>query len=59
MVVEVAKEVFSRTDDKFAQRITYSVGDSNELIRQFRNDVDFPHRRHGHAGRDRHGRAAF
>ncbi len=41
MVVEVAKEVFGRTDDKFAQRITYSVGDSNELIRQFRNDVDF------------------
>lgn len=41
MVVEVAKEVFGRTDDAFAQRITYSVGDSNELIRRFRNDTDF------------------
>ena len=41
MVVEVAKEVFGRTDDRFVQRITYSVGDSNERIREFRNDVDF------------------
>ena len=40
-VVEVAKEVFGRTDDKFVQRITYSVGNSNELIRSFRNDPDF------------------
>ncbi len=40
-IVEIAKEVFGRTDDKFVQKITYSVGDSNELIRQFRNDVDF------------------
>ena len=29
------------TDDKFVQKITYSAGDSNELIRQFRNDKDF------------------
>ena len=40
-IVNIAKEVFGRTDDRFIQKITYSVGDSNELIRQFRNDKDF------------------
>ena len=40
-IVKIAKEVFGRTDDKFVQKITYSAGDSNELIRQFRNDKDF------------------
>ena len=40
-IVRIAKEVFGRTDDKFVQKITYSSGDSNELIRQFRNDKDF------------------
>ena len=40
-IVNIAKEVFGRTDDKFVQKITYSSGDSNELIRQFRNDKDF------------------
>lgn len=40
-IVRIAKEVFGRTDDKFVQKITYSAGDSNELIRQFRNDKDF------------------
>lgn len=40
-IVRIAKEVFSRTDDKFVQKITYSSGDSNELIRQFRNDKEF------------------
>ena len=40
-IVKIAKEVFGRTDDKFVQKITYSSGDSNELIRQFRNDKDF------------------
>lgn len=40
-IVHIAKEVFARTDDKFVQKITYSAGDSNELIRQFRNDKDF------------------
>lgn len=40
-IVNIAKEVFGRTDDRFVQKITYSVGDSNELIRQFRNDKDF------------------
>lgn len=40
-IVQIAKEVFGRTDDLFVQKITYSAGDSNELIRQFRNDKDF------------------
>lgn len=42
-IVKIAKEVFGRDryDDRFVQKITYSAGDSNELIRQFRNDKDF------------------
>ena len=40
-IVRIAKEVFGRTDDKYVQKITYSSGDSNELIRQFRNDKEF------------------
>ena len=40
-IVKIAKEVFGRTDDTFVRKITYSAGDSNELIRQFRNDKDF------------------
>ena len=40
-IVQIAKEVFGRTDDRFVQKITYSAGDSNELIRHFRNDKDF------------------
>jgi len=40
-IVQIAKEVFGRTDNRFVQKITYSSGDSNELIRQFRNDKDF------------------
>ncbi len=40
-IVQIAKEVFERSDDRFVQKITYSAGDSNELIRQFRNDKDF------------------
>ena len=40
-IVQIAKEVFGHTDDRFVQKITYSAGDSNELIRQFRNDKDF------------------
>ena len=40
-IVQIAKEVFGRTDNRFIQKITYSAGDSNELIRQFRNDRDF------------------
>lgn len=40
-IVNIAKEVFERNDDRYVQKITYSAGDSNELIRQFRNDKDF------------------
>ena len=40
-IVQIAKEVFGRADNRFVQKITYSAGDSNELIRQFRNDKDF------------------
>ncbi len=40
-IVQIAKEVFGRSDDRFVQKITYSADDSNELIRQFRNDKDF------------------
>ena len=40
-IVRIAKEVFKREDDRFVQKITYSAGDSNELIRQFRNEKDF------------------
>lgn len=40
-IVNIAKEVFGRTDDKFVQKITYSAGDSNALIRSFRNDKEF------------------
>ena len=40
-IVQIAKKVFGRTDNRFVQKITYSSGDSNELIRQFRNDKDF------------------
>ena len=40
-IVKIAKEIFGRNDDKFVQKITYSAGDSNELIRQFRNNKEF------------------
>ena len=42
-IVEIAKEVFKRpeNDQHFAQRITYSVGNSNQLIQEFRNKKDF------------------
>ena len=40
-IVKIAKEVFGKNDDTFVQKITYSAGDSNELIRHFRNDKDF------------------
>ncbi len=41
LIVDVAKEVFGRTDDNFVQKITYSVNDANGLIKKFRTDVDF------------------
>lgn len=45
-IVKIAKEVFGEVCpnadmDRYVQKITYSSGDSNELIRQFRNDCDF------------------
>lgn len=42
-IVKIAKEVFRRTEenDPYVQKITYSAGDSNELIRRFRNDKEF------------------
>lgn len=42
-IVKIAKEVFGHTapEDPFVQKITYSAGDSNELIRRFRNDKEF------------------
>lgn len=42
-IVQIAKEVFGRpeNDNQFVQKITYSAGNSNELIRHFRNDKEF------------------
>ena len=45
-IVNIAKEVFGEKCpnadmDRYVQKITYSSGDSNELIRQVRNDRDF------------------
>ena len=40
-IVEAVKEIFPGQAEKFVQKITYSAGDSNELIRSFRNDKDF------------------
>ncbi|MDE6683233.1 MAG: DEAD/DEAH box helicase, partial [Muribaculaceae bacterium] len=44
-IVNIAKEVFGNqitvNPDRFVQKITYSAGDSNALIRSFRNDKDF------------------
>lgn len=42
-IVTIAKEVFGHNDpqDPYVQKITYSSGDSEQLIRSFRNDKDF------------------
>jgi type I restriction enzyme, R subunit len=45
-IVNIAREVFAEVCpgadmERYVQKITYSAGDSNELIRQFRNDKDF------------------
>ena len=45
-IVNIAKDVFGEVCpnadmDRYVQKITYSSGDSDELIRQFRNDRDF------------------
>ncbi|MDR1847993.1 MAG: DEAD/DEAH box helicase family protein [Bacteroidales bacterium] len=40
-IVEIAKTVFENQHADFIQKITYSAGDSNELIRRFRNNKTF------------------
>lgn len=46
-IVEIAKKVFSekfpngKVPDNFVQKITYSAGDSNALIRELRTEKDF------------------
>lgn len=45
-IVDIAKEVFAEEFDgdlpeKYVQKITYSAGDSNALIRDFRTEKDF------------------
>ncbi len=40
-IVNIAKEVFAGQSDDFIQKITYSAGDSNKLVREFRNDKTF------------------
>ena len=45
-IMNIAREVFAEVCpnadmERYVQKITYSAGDSNELIRQFRNDKDF------------------
>ena len=41
-IVKIAKEVFGKENDpQFVQKITYSAGNSSELIRHFRNDKEF------------------
>lgn len=41
LIVKIAKEVFGREDDRFVQKITYSVDKCADRIRSFRRDVDF------------------
>lgn len=40
-IVEIAKEVFDGQSDDFVQTITYSAGDPQKLIREFRNSKTF------------------
>ncbi len=40
-IVRIARQVFDGQSENFIQKITYSAGDSNELIRNFRNEKDF------------------
>lgn len=40
-IVRIAREVFEQPGEHFAQKITHTAGNSDELIRQFRNDRDF------------------
>lgn len=40
-IVSILREVFPNQAPEFAQKITYSAGDSNALIKSFRNDKKF------------------
>lgn len=41
-IVKILREqIFPEQGEKFVQKITYSAGDTNALIREFRNDKDF------------------
>lgn len=40
-ITEIAKEVFAGQTDNFVQKITYSSGDTDNLIRAFRTDKTF------------------
>lgn len=45
-ITDIARQVFAEVCphadmERYVQKITYSAADSNELIRQFRNDKDF------------------
>lgn len=40
-IVESIRKIFRPEDERFVQKITYSAGDSNQLIRSFRNDKEF------------------
>ena len=40
-IVTIAKEVFGRNDNRFVQKITHTVSDSDGLIKSFRNDKEF------------------
>ncbi len=40
-IIQMVKEVFPDQSPNFVKKITYSAGNSNELIRQLRNDKDF------------------
>lgn len=47
LIVKIAQEVFGvefedgKVPENFVKKVTYSAGDSNELIRSFRTDKDF------------------
>ena len=40
-IVEIAREVFPNQNERFVQQITYSSGNSDQLIRDFNNEKDF------------------
>jgi len=40
-IVDIAREVFPNQDERFVQQITYSSGNSDQLIREFNNEKAF------------------